>query len=98
VPALILFAGLELRRALGTSVGVISANALAGIAGQLRFMNIDWNLAGVLVAATLVGMVFGVTVGNRLPDRALQRALAFVMIAVALGVIAAQFTSHLRTH
>jgi uncharacterized protein len=97
VPALILFAGLELRRALGTSVGVISANALAGIAGQLRFMNIDWKLAGVLVAATLAGMVFGVTVGNRLPDRVLRRALAFVMIAVALGVIAAQFTSRFRT-
>lgn len=93
VPALIVFAGLDLRRALGTSVAIITINAMAGIAGQLRFMKVDWPLTGLLVAATLVGMGIGIVIANRLREDTLRRALAFVMIGVGLSIVAAQWVS-----
>ena len=91
VPALVLFAGLDLRRALGTSVGIITINALGGIAGQLRFMHIQWWFTGILVAATLAGMILGIVAANRLPEKTLQRALALVMIAVGVGIAVMSF-------
>ena len=90
VPALVIFAGLEMRRALGTSVAIISVNAVAGTLGQLRFLNLDWGLTAWLVLATLAGMGFGVYVANRLPELALRRMLALVMVIVGMGVLAAQ--------
>ncbi len=89
VPALIVFAGLDMRQAVGTSVGIISVNSLAGILGQLRFTGVDWRVTGSLLTATMVGIIFGIAIGRRLSEHALRRALAFVMIVVGVWVVAA---------
>ena len=84
VPTLILFAGLDLKSALGTSVGIISVNSMAGILGHLRFAPIDWKLTGLMLGATVLGVVFGVAVAKRLPEEVLRRGLAAVMIIIGL--------------
>jgi uncharacterized membrane protein YfcA len=86
VPTLVLFAGLNLKRAVGTSAGIISINALAGILGQLRFTSIDWQLTGLLLAAAFLGVVLGVSTARQLPEQALRRGLALLMIAIGLSI------------
>ena len=50
VPALVWFAGLDVKRAIGTSLGIIAANSAAGLAGQLRYSHWDWRLTGAFLA------------------------------------------------
>jgi uncharacterized membrane protein YfcA len=86
LPTLVLFAGLDLKRAVGTSAGIISLNALAGILGHLRFTSINWQLTGLLLAAAFLGVTLGVWTARRLPEQALRRGLALLMIAIGLSI------------
>jgi uncharacterized membrane protein YfcA len=93
VPALILFGGVDLRQALGTSVGIIKLNSASGLLGQLRFADIDWRLTSILLAATMLGMGMGVSVAGRVPEKILQRTFAGVLIAAGLSIACALFIS-----
>jgi len=86
VPSLVLFAGLDLKQALGTSAGIISINSFSGILGQLRFGGIDWALTGMLLAATAIGVLLGVFGSRRLPERILQQGLAASMLVIGVWI------------
>jgi len=87
VPALIWFAGLDARRAIGTSLGIIAVNSAAGLAGQLRYSHWDWLSTGIFLACSLIGMVLGVPIARRTPELALRKAfgVGVLVVAVAIG-------------
>lgn len=91
VPALVLFAGIETRAAVGTSLAVIAVNAAAGLFGHLRQAPLDWRLALLFTAGALAGMVAGVRLSGRLPAAAVRRAFAWLV--VALGLVIATLTA-----
>lgn len=93
VPALVIFAGLDLKRAVGTSVGIISINSLAGVLGHLRFSDMNWRLTVLLLIAATLGMLLGASTAQRLPEPALRRGLAALMIVVGLSIGAAAIGS-----
>jgi hypothetical protein len=86
VPALVLFAGLDSRLAAGTSLAVITLNSTTGIAGQLRFTTLDWNLIGGFLAFTMIGVIAGAATANRLADFRLRRLFACTVIVLAVAV------------
>jgi uncharacterized membrane protein YfcA len=86
VPALVWFAGLDARRAIGTSLGIIAVNSAAGLAGQLRYTHWDWPLTGKFLACSLIGMGLGIPIARRAPDQALRKAFAVVVLAVAVAI------------
>ncbi|MBZ5633323.1 MAG: sulfite exporter TauE/SafE family protein [Acidobacteriia bacterium] len=86
VPALVWFAGLDAKRAIGTSLGIIAANSAAGLAGQLRYTHWDWPLTGTFLACSLIGMGLGIPIARRAPERALRKAFAIVVLAVAVAI------------
>ena len=86
VPALVWFAGLDTRRAIGTSLGIIAVNSAAGLAGQLRFAHWDWLLTGKFLACSLIGMGLGIRISRRAPDQTLRKAFAVVVIGVAVAI------------
>jgi len=88
VPALVLFAGLDSRTAVGTSLAVIALNSSTGVIGQLRFATIDWSLLAGFLAFALAGMVAGAMLANTLAETRLRQlfASAVLVLAVAVGV------------
>lgn len=87
VPALVLFAGVRTRAAIGTSLAIIALNAGAGLAGQLRYGGLVWGYTLALVGVTLGGMFLGLAVsGRRLAEEHLRKGFAFVLLLVAVGV------------
>ncbi|MET0793810.1 MAG: sulfite exporter TauE/SafE family protein, partial [Polyangiaceae bacterium] len=59
VPALIAFAGLDMREAVGTSLFVIAINSAAGFVGHLGRGQLDVSLIVALTAAAVVGALVG---------------------------------------
>jgi hypothetical protein len=87
VPALVLFAGLGMKRAVPTSLAVMAVNAIGGILGQLGHVRIDGReTAGFLVAA-LIGMAGGVAASRRIPADRLRRAFAWAIILLAAVIL-----------
>ncbi len=89
VPALVLFAGLDMREAVGTSLLVISINAAAGLAGHLAHGGFDLRLALVVTALAAAGTVIGTRASHRISPAALRRAFALFVVAVGLFLVAA---------
>lgn len=88
VPAMVVFARLPLKTAVGTSLAVIAVNSFAGLAGHWRHTHFDWELTGAVLAAALLGMAVGLPLAARMPVRQLSRAFAWFVLAVAGFVIA----------
>ncbi|MGH9645637.1 MAG: sulfite exporter TauE/SafE family protein [Bryobacteraceae bacterium] len=86
VPALIWFARLDAKRAIGTSLGIIAVNSAAGLTGQLRYVHWDWALTGMFLGCSMIGMGLGIPISRRAPERTLRKAFAIVVLAVALGI------------
>jgi hypothetical protein len=85
VPALTLAGGLAMRPAVGTSLVVIAVNAFAALLGHLGHVALPRSLAALLTAAGVAGAVLGARAAARLPERALRRAFALLVLALAAG-------------
>lgn len=89
VPALVLLTGVDAKKAVGSSLAIISLNSASGVVGQLRFARLDWPLTGAFLAIALVGMWAGTLVVGRISERSLRRLFAWSIVAAALAVAAA---------
>jgi uncharacterized membrane protein YfcA len=87
LPALVLFAGLEMKAAIGTSLAVIAVNSFAGLVGQLHYVQFDWPITLGFLGAALAGMAGGSAVASRISSQALRRAFAASIIVLGVFLL-----------
>jgi uncharacterized membrane protein YfcA len=88
LPALVLFAGLEMKPAIGTSLAVIAVNCLGGIIGQLRYMHFDWWLTLGFLLAAMAGMFAGTALAKRLSAAVLRSGFAWCVLLLGITLVA----------
>jgi uncharacterized membrane protein YfcA len=86
VPALMRFAGLTQRPAVGTSLALISANSVSGLLGHLRYTTLDWQWTGGFLVFALLGLGLGLMVAKQVPAATLQRVFAVLLVGIGLGI------------
>ncbi|CCF85681.1 conserved membrane hypothetical protein [Nitrolancea hollandica Lb] len=87
VPALVLFAKLPMKQAVGTSLVVIAMTAASGFVGYLGHVAIDW---GMLVAFTLVAIlatVAGTFLVRYISPYALRRSFAVLLLVMSVVIL-----------
>lgn len=87
VPAMVLVAGLDLRRATATSLVVIAVNSAAGLAGHLGD-GLDAGRTALFIGAAAAGAWLGYLLARRTSPAALQRGFAFLILLVGGAVTA----------
>lgn len=87
VPALVLAGGLPMRQAVGTSLLVITMNALAGFVGYLGRVPLDWEIIGGFTGAAVVGIFAGSALASRVPQARLKQAFAVLLLVVGVFVL-----------
>ncbi|MFI7706760.1 sulfite exporter TauE/SafE family protein [Nonomuraea sp. NPDC049480] len=90
VPALALLGGLPMGVAVGTSLLVIAMKSLAGLAGYLHSVPVDWALALPVTAAAVAGGVAGGALAGRLDAGRLRRAFGWFVLAMGAFVLVRQ--------
>lgn len=88
VPALLFLARVPLKRAIATSLVVITVTSAAGLLGHLRRTHFDWAMAGMFLALAIVGMLAGRRFASQIETERLRRWFAWFVLAVALFVVA----------
>lgn len=86
VPALMRFAGLEHRSAVGTSLAVIGLNSIAGLVGHLQFGSLDWSQAAYFAAFAVAGVFGGFLVARNTRAAVLKTAFGWLLVLVGAGV------------
>ena len=91
VPALTLFLGFTMPQAVGTSLLVITINALMALVARGGLGAVEWDVAVPFTFAALIGVASGVRAAGRLPAQSMLRWFSGLLVAVAIytGVQAA---------
>jgi len=87
VPALVLLSGLSMKRAVGTSLSIVSLKSFAGFAGYAGSVAIDYQLMGLFTAIAVVGSVAGSQLGHRLPADLLKKGFGGFLLLVASYIL-----------
>ena len=87
VPALVLVAKLPMRLAVGTSLLVMTMNALSGFAGYAGTVPIDWHLVGWFTGFAALGSVIGTLTSKRVPQRHLRQVFGVLLVGVSIYVL-----------
>ena len=93
VPALVMFGGLGMKAAVGTSLFVISINCAAGFLGHLTQGGFDLKLTALVTAMALGGAVLGSHLAHHVHHAALRRIFAWFVVAVALYLAARNYNA-----
>ena len=86
VPTLTLVLGLTQIHAEATSLLAILPTAAAGAWRQRRYGNVRWRAALILGLAAVAGVEAGVQIAETLPQDALRRLFAVLVLAVAAQI------------
>jgi uncharacterized protein len=87
VPALVAFAGLDMREAVGTSLLVIAINSAAGFIGHLDGGQLDARLIVVMTAPAVAGALVGERFARDISTLKLRRAFGLVVIFVGGALV-----------
>jgi uncharacterized protein len=91
VPALVLWGGLGMEVAVGTSLLVIAMQSFAGFASRLGQVEIQWSLTLWVTAAAVTGSFVGSAMSGRIPAATLRRGFGIFVLATAALLLTKEF-------
>lgn len=91
IPALVVLAGLPMKKAVGTSLVIIAAKSLLGFIGDvLRTPGIDWSLLIVLSVISIVGIFLGSHLVKYVPENRLKKAFGVFVLLMGTFILGQQ--------
>jgi uncharacterized membrane protein YfcA len=87
IPVLVLFLGLPMREAIGTSLLIISLNSLTGFLGDWGHFAIDWPFLIKVTSIAVVGVVIGNLINKRIKANNLKKGFGWFVLVMGIGII-----------
>lgn len=87
VPALVLFARLPIKHAVGTSLFVIAMNTTAGSLGYHGQVEVPWQVVWLFTSIAIIGILVGTRIVRAVPPLVLRRAFAYFLFAMATFIL-----------
>lgn len=92
VPALVLFSGMPIHKAVATSLLVIVMVSISGVASHFAAgRGISLEITGLFALGGVIGMTLGGEVAKRLPATILQKVFATAIVVVAVFIVSKTF-------
>jgi uncharacterized membrane protein YfcA len=98
VPALVLLGKVPIRVAIGTSLVVIALKSASGFAGYLGQVEVPWMFMSAFAALAAAGAVGGSLLIRFVPQHALRRSFAALLVVMGTLILYQNRTSLLPGH
>jgi len=94
IPALVLFAKLPMKKAVGTSLLIIAAKSLIGFIGDVQRPDfiMDWTLLFTITVMAVVGIFVGIFMNKFIDGRKLQKGFGWFVLVMAVYILLKQIT------
>jgi len=87
IPMLVLFGGLSMKKAIGTSLMIISLKSLIGIIGDFQLsLNIDWSFLLSFSCFSLFGMCIGLYISKFISGEKLKKIFGYLVFFIAVFI------------
>lgn len=83
IPSLVMFAKLEMKKAVGTSLLIISVNALIGFTGNVGTFPIEWSFILIFSLITVTGIFIGSFLSNKISSEKLKPVFGYFLIIMS---------------
>ena len=87
IPALIAFAKLSMKEAVGTSLLIIAINSLIGFTGDIGHLEVDWFFLLGFTALSVIGIFIGTYLSNFIDGKKLKKGFGWFVLLMAVYII-----------
>ncbi len=87
VPALMFFTGIDMRKAVGTSLFIISFNSIFGFLSYLGRVDIPWKLMILFSICSTIGIFLGAILNTKVPQAKLKKIFAIFLIIMGSFIL-----------
>lgn len=92
IPALVLLANLDIKRAIGTSLIIIAIKSLIGfIFGDAMTVPIDWLFLAQFTGLALAGIFIGIKIGRYIDGARLKKGFGYFILFMAVFIFVIEF-------
>ena len=94
VPALVFFANLPMRQAMGTSLTIVAIQSLVGFTGDLDHQAMDWPLILSFSAISVFGLFIGIRLSKRIIDGNLRKIFGWFILIMSLYILSKEILGY----
>lgn len=87
VPALVLWANIPMKKAVGTSLIIVTINSLIGFIGDVQTLEIEWVFLLSFTAISIIGIILGVFLSKFISGKKLKKSFGFFTLIMAIYII-----------
>jgi uncharacterized membrane protein YfcA len=87
VPALVLWANIPMKKAVGTSLIIVTINSLIGFTGDMQTLNIEWPFLLTFTGISIIGIVLGTYFSKFISGKKLKKSFGFFVLLMAVYII-----------
>ncbi len=87
VPALVLLLDIPMKKAVATSLLIISVKSLLGFIGDLITIEIDWEFLGFFTLISIIGIVLGVFINKYVNEIKLKKGFGYFLLIMSFYIV-----------
>lgn len=87
IPALVLFTGLPMKKAVGTSLLIIAAKSLIGFTGDLGSLQPDWQLLLIVTSIAIIGIIAGNRLARQIDGNKLKVGFGWFVLVMGIYIL-----------
>lgn len=91
IPALVILTGMDMKRAVGTSLMIIAVKSLIGFTGDLLHVEMDWQLLLIFTSLSVAGIFPGSALASRIDADKLKKGFGFFVLLMGIYILWMQF-------
>lgn len=87
IPALVLFSGIPMKKAVGTTLLIIAANSLTGFVGDIFRYPMNWTLLLSVSAIAIAGIFIGNRITKRVEQDQLRKGFSWFVLITGIYIL-----------